>query len=60
MSKLTLLEKNLKYLGGLVMSPFSPLWFFSVKANTEAVITRFGKVDRIAQAGLRWTLPFAS
>jgi regulator of protease activity HflC (stomatin/prohibitin superfamily) len=59
MSKLTTVERFLKYAGAVVNIPFAPLWLFSVKANTECVITRFGKIDRIVQPGLRWTVPFA-
>ena len=49
--KLTLVEQALKCVSGLLTGP---LGVFSVTRNNLAVIQRFGKIDRIAEPGLRW------
>lgn len=52
--RFTVLEKTLKMLAGAISIPLAPLLTQSVKQNHALVVTRFGKVDRIASAGLRW------
>ena len=48
---LTGVEKALK---AVCAVPFAPFGFFFVPAKHVAVVTQFGKVDRLAECGLRW------
>jgi regulator of protease activity HflC (stomatin/prohibitin superfamily) len=52
--KLTPVEMGLKTLSALISVPLLPFSLFSVKQNCSTVITRFGKVDRVCEPGLRW------
>ena len=58
MSQLNLIEKTLKVLGGLILSPLAPLCFQSVRINSVILVYRFGKFDRMVNPGLRWIAPF--
>ena len=58
MSQLNLVEKSLKVLGGFATIPLSPAFFNVVPANTQELVYRFGKFDRIMDTGLRWVAPF--
>lgn len=55
MNPLTPFENSLKYLCGAL---FAPLGIFSVRQNYRMVLSRFGKIDRVAEPGLRWAPPF--
>lgn len=48
-------ETIIKYVGSI---PFLPFGFINVEANHKMVIQRFGKVERIVEPGLRYSLPF--
>jgi regulator of protease activity HflC (stomatin/prohibitin superfamily) len=54
---LTKFENVLKYICGTMTIPFTPIGagLFSVPANTQTIITRFGKIDRIVDSGIRWS-----
>lgn len=54
---LTKFENVLKYLSGILTVPFTPfsIGVFSVPVNTQTIITRFGKIDRVAESGIRWS-----
>src|SRR4029079_2183766 len=51
---LTLSENIIKYGAGLLLSPFV---IFTVPNNHSHVIMRFGKYERTAYEGLRFSLP---
>jgi len=55
---LTPLENALKYIGGVLTFPIAPVFGYSVNQNYCCIIQRFGKVDRVMDAGLRWAPPF--
>lgn len=57
MLHLTRFENVIKYATGVITFPISPLYLFTVKSNSKAVILRYGKIDRIVDPGLRWTPP---
>ncbi len=53
MNKLTAVETCLKNLTGVFTFPFG---LFTVKQNCCIAIKRYGKVDRIANSGLKWVI----
>lgn len=55
---LTKVERGFKFLSGVLGVPLAPLCTLSVQQNYSLVVTRFGKIDRVIEPGLRWLPPF--